>query len=131
MGKEYLDKDISKITCLKIHKPMNVLITGTEDENYNYNLLLKVISNSQFNINEITCCEKEFVGNLGEKFGREFYLKINYYNKLGENIIKNIDSAIILWDGKSEHINNIIEMVRNRGVPLVVFNSKQEVTIRE
>lgn len=109
---------------------MKTLIAGSRGIN-DIKILEKAIEESKFNITEIIsghCSNSPDI--LGEIWARERNIKINIFeaqwNILGksagprrnEEMVKDAEQAIILWDGKSSGTKHALRLCHHKKIPV-------------
>ena len=111
---------------------MKVVIAGSRDIT-DYDILLKAIKESPFQITEVISGRARGVDTLGEKYAEDYGLKLHlfpadwkkYRNAAGP--IRNAqmadfaDAVLCVWDGKSSGTKDMMNQARKRGLPLYVF----------
>ena len=110
---------------------MKTIIAGSRGIT-DYNILLKAIDESKFEITEIVSGGARGADALGEWYASQHNLLIHKFlaewNKHGKKagILRNIemsdnaDALIALWDGKSRGTKHMIDQARKKGLSLYV-----------
>lgn len=114
---------------------MRTIIAGSRDIT-DYELVLKAIENSQFNITTLICGEARGVDVLGKRYAMENNIQIESYpvtkhdwqihgNSAGylrnEKMAKVSDALIAVWDGKSNGTRHMINLAKKYGLKTYVY----------
>lgn len=110
---------------------MKTIIAGSR-EIVDYEVVKKAISSSEFNITAIISGAARGVDALGERYATENKIPLikkpanwNLYGKSAgykrnEEMAKEADALIAIWDGKSKGTFNMINIARMRGLKIYV-----------
>ena len=111
---------------------MRTIIAGSRDIT-DYNLLLKAIENSGFNITKVVCGGAKGVDSLGEKYALDNNIALDYFfadwdlhgRKAGPlrnaKMAENADALIAIWDGISRGTANMIENARKKHLQVYIY----------
>jgi hypothetical protein len=137
MEKKDLNLDFSTITGLYKHKPMKIIIAGSRSIT-DYNKLLIAIEYSNYNITEIVSGGAKGVDMLGEQFAKNFGIPVKRFIpnwrpngeldksagfKRNKEMADYGEALIAVHDGQSKGTSNMINLARNKGIPVVVYNT--------
>lgn len=115
---------------------MRTVIAGSRSCN-DIEILLKAIDNCPWTITSIVCGKAEGADSLGEAYGLLNFIPIHEFpadwNTLGrkagpirnEQMAKNADCVIVLWDGESSGAGHMIRMALKYELPLLVYEYKR------
>ena len=116
---------------------MKVIIAGSRDIT-NYNLLLKVIEKSKFEITEVVSGTARGVDKLGERYAEENNIPLkkfpadwNKYNKMAgylrnKQMAEYADALIAIWDGESRGTKNMIDIAKKMKLDICCVIYKDE-----
>lgn len=114
---------------------MRTIIAGSRDIT-DYDLVLKAIQYSGFNITSVVCGGAKGVDSLGERYAFENNLKVNYFipnwdlhgrsagPRRNAIMAENADALIAIWDGESRGTANMIENARKRNLKTYIYVQK-------
>lgn len=114
---------------------INCIIAGGRDFT-NYDSLKKAMATVKFGNNDVTIISGTARGadSLGERYASENKLEIKRFpanwNKYGKaagpirnkEMLEQANCVICFWDGKSRGTKNMIEITKEAGKPIAVFN---------
>lgn len=110
---------------------MRTIIAGSRDVT-NYNELIKAIQECTWKPTTVLCGLARGVDMLGERWAKENDIDVEYYianwNKYGkkagyvrnEEMAKNADALIALWDGKSRGTAHMVDLACEYGLDIFV-----------
>lgn len=110
---------------------MRVIIAGGRDF-HDYDVVLKAIANSGFNIEQVVSGGAKGVDALGERYATEndklLAVFMADWNRNGRaagpirngKMAEYADALIAIWDGKSKGTKNMIETATKKGMPVYV-----------
>lgn len=115
---------------------MRVIIAGSRNIE-DFNLVLKAVKESKFDITEVVCGKASGVDTLGERWGKENSKTVKYFpadwktygKKAG--YLRNVDmakyaeAAIIVWDGKSPGSKMMADICKIKNFPTIFFRCKR------
>lgn len=116
---------------LKINKNMKIIVAGSRNI-VDYDFVVKCIIDSSFKITELISGGCRGVDLLAEKWATQnniiitrFNAKWNVYGKMAgpirnSEMVNYADGLIAIWDGISRGTKNIIELAKNKNIPVVI-----------
>ena len=112
---------------------MRVIIAGSRFIT-DYNLVVKAVKESGFEITEIVCGAANGVDSLGEKYAKENGIKLSYFyadwkglgkragNARNEQMGNYGEALIAVWDGKSKGTKHMINYAKKKKLLVYVKN---------
>ena len=125
-----LDETISK---------MRVIIAGSRFIT-DYDLVVKAVKESGFEITEVVCGAANGVDSLGERYAKENGIKLSYFYADWKGLGKRAGHArneqmsfygeclIAVWDGKSKGTKHMIALAKKRKLKVYVKNLMEDTT---
>ena len=112
---------------------MRVIIAGSRFIT-DYDLVVKAVKESEFEITEVVCGAANGVDSLGERYAKENCIKLSYFyadwRGLGkragyarnEQMSKYGEALIAVWDGESKGTKHMITLAKKKKLLVYVKN---------
>lgn len=112
---------------------MRVIIAGSRFIT-DYELVVKAVKESGFDITEVVCGAANGVDSLGERYAKENGIKLSYFyadwkglgklagNKRNEQMGNYGEALIAVWDGKSKGTKHMIALAKKKNLLTYVKN---------